>query len=547
MNNISEQKLRGGYYTPLPIAEFLIDWAINGSTSPYVLEPSMGDGVFIRQLAKRLLSKGQNKESIGKSILGVELFEEELEKAKTLLRKDGYLTDNFQLMTGDFFTLYKEISKKKYDIILGNPPFIRYQDFPENQRDLAIEILKANGFKPNKLTNSWLFFLLASVNLLNPNGRLAMVIPAEILQVKYAAEARVFLSKFFNSITIISFKKLVFDGIQQEVVLLLGDKRDNGNRGIDLIELNDVDDLRNLKDEIKKPEHFKPIDHSNDKWLQYYLSKEEILLIKRLTENKKLTNLGSLVNVDVGVVTGNNEFFVMNRDTINKYNLAKYVIPLVGRTAHLNGGVVFELEDWERSEEKGDKSYLLNYQDPLLVVLDENIKEYVRLGEEMGIHEGYKCRIRKTWYSVPSVWIPDAFLFRQIHKYPKIVENKARAIPTDTIHRVKVFKPEKTQQIASSFLNSLTFAFSEIYGRSYGGGVLELEPNEAEKLPIPYSNEIIFEDNKINSLLKKKNIYDALDYTDSILLKDYLGLSSDEIHSVRGIWERLSSRRINRN
>lgn len=546
MNNISEQKLRGGYYTPLPIAEFLIDWALNGSISPHVLEPSMGDGVFIRQLAKRLLSKGQDKKTIGKTIVGVELFDKELEKAKNLLEDEGFVSESFQLMKGDFFSLYGKISEKKYDIVLGNPPFIRYQDFPEGQRDLAIEILKRNGFKPNKLTNAWLFFLLASVNLLRPNGRLAMVIPAEILQVKYAAEARVFLSKFFNSITILSFRKLIFDGIQQEVVLLLGDKRENGNKGIDLIELNDVDDLKNLTDEIKKPEHFKPIDHSNDKWLQYFLSKEEILLIKRLTENNKLTKLGSLVSVDVGVVTGNNDFFVMNRDTVNKYNLAKYAIPLVGRTAHLNGGVVFELEDWMNSEEKGDKTYLLNYQDPLFVVLDESVKEYIKLGEEMRIHEGYKCSIRKIWYSVPSVWIPDAFLFRQIHRYPKIVENKAKAVPTDTIHRVKVYNPKRTQHVASSFLNSLTFAFSEVYGRSYGGGVLELEPNEAEKLPIPYSDEVTLEGNKIESFLRKQNINDALDYTDSVLLKDYLGLSSDEIYSVRGIWERLSSRRINR-
>ena len=82
--------------------------------------------------------------------------------------------------------------------MLGNPPFIRYQDFPEAQRDQALDILSKLGFHPNKLTNAWLFFLLVSVNLLKPNGRIAMVIPAELLQVKYASEARLFLSIFLT-------------------------------------------------------------------------------------------------------------------------------------------------------------------------------------------------------------------------------------------------------------------------------------------------------------------------------------------------------------
>ncbi|MCV5926957.1 hypothetical protein OFO11_34205, partial [Escherichia coli] len=49
------------------------------------------------------------------------------------------------------------------------------------------------------------------------------------------------------------------------------------------------------------------------------------------------------------------------------------------------------------------------------------LKEYIRLGEEEGVHTGYKCRVRKRWYEVPSIYISDGFLFRQIHKYPLLV------------------------------------------------------------------------------------------------------------------------------
>lgn len=546
MRDLLSKKLRGGYYTPAPIAEFLIDWALNGSTSLSVLEPSMGDGIFINKLAEALTKKGIEKSKVGKDIWGIELFGEEINKAKHKLKKNGFISEEFNLIEGDFFSVYfKLFSNKKFDLILGNPPFIRYQDFPEEQRNKAIEILKSYGFHPNKLTNAWLFFLLVSINLLNSEGRMAMVIPAELLQVKYAADARLSLSKFFNSITLLSFKKLVFKGVQQEIVLFLGDKKSENN-GIDLIELNSIDDLKNYKDTIKDSKHFKPIDHSIDKWIQYFLSKEEILLLRRLAENPKLTKLGKLVDVDVGVVTGNNDFFVINENTVDKYDLRNYIVPLVGRTEQLNGGMIFRKEDWKESKQKGNGNYLLNYQDPLLNKITKGLQEYLELGLSLGVNKGYKCRIRKTWHSVPSIWIPDVFLFRQIHKYPKLVLNLAKVVPTDTIHRVKIYNKHNSNIIVGSFINSLTFAFSEIYGRSYGGGVLELEPSEAEEIFIPFFPYIKIDLVLLDNMLRARRIEDALNYTDELLLSHELGLDKSTITSLRNIWSKLSNRRVNR-
>lgn len=50
------------------------------------------------------------------------------------------------------------------------------------------------------------------------------MLPAEVLQVSYAQQLREFLSHFYNKINIVSFEKLVFPEIQQEVVLLLCEK-----------------------------------------------------------------------------------------------------------------------------------------------------------------------------------------------------------------------------------------------------------------------------------------------------------------------------------
>lgn len=147
---------------------------------------------------------------------------------------------------------------------------------------------------------------------------------------------------------------------------------------------------------------------------------------------------------------------------------------------------------------------------------------------------------------MPSVWTPDAFMLRQVHDYPKLIFNETEATSTDTIHRIKFKEGINAKKVVSSFLNSITLAFSEITGRSYGGGVLTFEPSEAERLPIPHRNRNNIDFEEIDKLIRKNEIYQVLDINDKILLQDGLGYKWKKILKIRGIWEKLRDRRINR-
>src|SRR5439155_12281198 len=130
--------------------------------------------------------------------------------------------------------------------------------------------------------------------------------------------------------------------------------------------------------------------------------------------------------------------------------------------------------------------------------------------------------------------------------YPKIILNDANATCTDTIHRVRLRNGTPPKTVAAAFLNSLTFAFSEVIGRSYGGGVLELEPNEAEELPLPLTGADALDLVELDRLLRVGNIDIVLDITDGVLLRGALGLSIQETQTLRAIWQKLRDRRINR-
>lgn len=554
---ISYQKKRGGYYTPKPIAAFLAQWAIR-TPHDAVLEPSCGDGVILGSAVESLLNKGASKKTVIKYIHGVEIDENEAQKAEARLHNLGFSVNKDTIYKGDFFsyclsflapepTLFSPSEEKGrlYDVIIGNPPFIRYQHFKEEHRKVAFALMKRVNLHPSKLTNAWVPFIVAATMLLKDDGRMAMVVPAELLQVGYTAELRLFLSTSFKRITIFTFRQLVFSDIQQEVVLLCAEKNGQGIGGINVVELDGLEDLALQNNNADKRITFKPIDHSTEKWTQYYLTVNEIKLIKKLRKNIDLRTLGNFASVDVGIVTGMNNFFVMTENERMQASLNGFTRPMVTRSAHL-GGVIFQASDWRALSQKELPTHLLSLPDVPFSELPKEAQAYVKFGESNGWNTGYKCSIRKRWYIVPSLWVPDAFMLRQIHRYPKITLNQSEAMCTDTIHRVRLLNGAKGKLVTAAFLNSLTFAFAEIIGRSYGGGVLELEPREAERLPIPYEYAESLDLEKINELLLSRNIDAVLNITDKTLLQNGLGLSKRDVNLLRNIWEKLCQRRLGR-
>lgn len=539
---LNTQKLRGGYYTPKAIAKFLSKWAITKDTQR-ILEPSCGDGNFIEAAILRFKELGIDGNELKGRIKGIELIEEESLKAKHRVMELS--VNSTTIVNSDFFQYLKSNDIDRYDVVLGNPPFIRYQSFPEEHRKLAISMMEGLGLHPNRLTNIWVPFLVVSASLLNSDGKLAMVIPVELFQVKYAAETRVFLSKFFDRITIITFKKLVFEGIQQEVVLLLCEKKVFQNKGIRVIEYENLEDLNSIDFGIINGSKVKTIDHSTEKWTKYFLSEEEINLLRRLKNDERVLSCSDLMDVDVGLVTGRNEFFMMKESQVNKWNLEKYIIPVVSKSNQLKG-ITFSDRDFKINSQAQQSVHLFIPPNKDFEELPEKCQKYIKFGESQNFHTGYKCRIRKRWYITPSLWSPDGFALRQVGDYPKIVLNKSGASSTDTVHRVRFKEGVNKQLAALSFLNSLSFAFSEITGRSYGGGVMTFEPTEIEEIRIPVLKNISVDFEEIDQLLRQREIKKVLDIIDKELLIKQHRFSKKEVVAMRMIWIKLSRRRIER-
>lgn len=518
-----EDKLRGGYYTPEPIARFLADWvAVAGKT---LLEPSCGDGSILGALV--------TANPLG-STTGVELNEREAATA----RRVGAT----EVVHADFFQWFTQERANSFDGVAGNPPFIRFGHWDERYREPAMEFMSLAGIRTNRLTNAWVPFVAASLAACKPAGRVALVVPAELLQVSYAAPLRDFLVDNCSDLTIVSFRDLVFPGVLQEVVLLLAVKGE-GPCAIRTLEYANAADLPDPST-LEQPE-IRAALHDTEKWTKYYLGADDIALLRRAKTDPEFLVLRNYAEVDVGVVTGRNAFFCMTDTEARDRHLLPWTTPLVSRSAQLQG-LVIDVDAFEQLTTSEGKTRLLTIASSL-DQLPEPLKAYVDLGETAGVHEGYKCRIRKRWYVVPSIWVPDAFLLRQISQAPRLVVNSCDAVSTDTVHRVRCRAGVDKGKLATAFYNSLTFAMTEILGRSYGGGILELEPSEAEGLPMPNWKHVSRAlQVKVAKRLDLGDVGGALDLVDHELLVKRHGLSEGDVAQLRRSWEQLRNRRTAR-
>lgn len=570
--NATDEKLRGSYYTPKELADYIVGWAIKDNDTNKILEPSCGDGIFLKCMSNRNIQKKCNimaieidknasikaKESLDKSNI-FEDYQDFINNQKGALNNNENLDVDYgcNIINDDFYKVYQEILKyEKFDVIVGNPPYIRYQYLTELQREEQSRILINNNMKSNKLINAWVSFVVACVQMLDSNGRLGLVIPAELLQVVYAEELRKFLMKSLQKITIVTFKELVFPEVEQEVVLLLGEKdvyHDEEHK-IRIVQYQNIDELIEMNniDEFE----FSNVEINETKWTKYFLTHNDIMLINDIRLDKRFIKFSDVAKVEVGITTGNNNYFCVNKETVDKYNLENVCRPLIARSVNING-IKFTNNDWIGNINSGAKTYLIDFPSIPYDDYPELHKRYIEYGENNGENKGYKCKIRERWYRVPSIWAPEAFFLRRNHLYPKFILNSldVNAVSTDTMHRVRFNNIKDSKRVLLSYYNSVALAFTEIEGRSYGGGVLEILPKEAGKIIMPdLTNKELIDDYIVDNLVdlidnhvrNNTDILGILDDIDTKVLVEIVGLGRETVMAFRRIWLTLRERRLGR-
>lgn len=531
-------KLRGGYYTPQHLADYIVKWTVRDSSSS-VLEPSCGDGVFIQALKNVGINSNID-------VTAFEIIEEEANKADSKSKNLGFMNTN--IINTDFLSwandeIYSD--KTGFSCVVGNPPFIRYQFLEPFFQQQAELIFKRLELKFTKHTNAWVSFILASIDLLEDNGRLGMVIPSEIIHVTHARPLREYLEKTCSKILIIDPKEIWFEDTLQGAVIIFAQKKqsiDEPSQGIGVQQVQGLDFLDQSPDEIFNKTNKIAEGTASGKWTKALLTNEEWQLISKITSNASIYQFKEIASVDVGIVTGANAFFLVNDNIVEEYNLQEYAHSMFGKSQHCKG-IIYDQVQHKYNREQGLPTNFL-YIEESLEDLPSKVQEYIKLGEQQKLHTRYKCRIRKPWYKVPSVYTTDLGMLKRSHEFPRLIFNKIEAYTTDTAYRIK--SDISSDLLAYCFINPLTAIYSELEGRSYGGGVLELVPSEIEKIFIPIPEGLKFDISYLNEAIKLGNHETVLKAQGEKIFKS-LGVDKKDRDTLFDIWLKLKSRRQRKN
>lgn len=532
--NESAQKLRGGYYTPPELAAYLAGWAI-GPKAEAVLEPSCGDGVFLDALQACAPRKID--------VTAIEV--DALEAAKAARRSTSHDKLVADVKCADFLEWYlgPDARSARFDAVVGNPPFIRYQYLSNKDQALSEKIFSTHGLPFTKHTNAWVPFVIASLSLLKPGGRMAMVLPSEILHVLHAQSLRSFLGAHCEKILIIDPEEILFEGTLQGAVLFFAEKklsvRDHSS-GLGIVRTSGKGFLKADPDSHFSKTSFLNGKTVEGKWTKALLGARELELFEHVASLPSVHKFAEIASVDVGLVTGANKFFLVASDVVKKFALDEWAHPMFGRSEHCPG-VLYDERQHRFNSDAGLPSNFLWFNVQNISELPPSAIKYIQLGESEELHTRYKCRVRSPWFKVPSVYSTTVGMLKRAHDMPRLIYNDIGAYTTDTAYRIttNIVDPKR---LVDCFVNSFTALSAELEGRYYGGGVLELVPSEIERVLVPMPLEVRPAIRSLDNMVRTSPTLEVLEKQDSRILPK-LGLSQDDAICLRGAWNKLRQRR----
>ena len=472
MDSRDSRKKRGAFYTPSELTRVIAKWAIK-SPDTTVLEPACGESEFIIAAYRELLSRGVSSKAASNQITCCELHAESLEAGESKCRAIG-CTPDYHL--GSFLEM--EFTQR-FDAVIGNPPYVRFQSIGESQRDAIGNIMEKAGMGGSRLSSLWVPFVYHAVSCLSPGGRLGFVLPAELLSVNYAAPVRSFLMERFSSISLLTFDERVFPEVQEEVVVLLAEGCGNGPaKAIEWSQCRNLSELY-----ANEAWEFRPL-APDAKWTYAFISMPADNLRAEL---RKLgfASLESWGKVSLGTVTGNNGYFTLTPEEAHDWGFRTLDTSPISPpgSRHLRT-LEFDPASFADMNKAGKKTVLFYPHGKL----SEAAQRYISYGESIGVDKGYKCRKRKPWWRVPLAAKADAFVTYMNDYAPSLCANRAGVYHLNSIHGIifhEGFGELAAKFLPLAFLNTATSLDSELAGRSYGGGMLKLEPREAADLLVP--------------------------------------------------------------
>lgn len=504
-------RLLGAYYTHSGAADAMSRWVIRASCDK-VLEPSFGDGAFLR--AVKRASKDLGLERI--QLYGAELVHEPFAaalKARLLPPKNAFLTDFLAL---EPFTV---------DAVIGNPPYVRLRHLPKVQMTRALHCaLTVLGQDMETSGSVWMPFVLHCLRFLRPGGRLSLVLPHELTYVRYARPLWKKLGESFSDLRLVRVHERLFPEILQEVVLLFADGYGGQTQ---TVRYQTYERASQFTESDGGPFASLPLEDiiaGKRVFLEALLPASTRSLISRILTESTVP-IPDLCSFNIGYVAGDNRFFHPSALTIREYSLPKSHLRI-----SLTSGKQIRSCGLRTSNLQciPERLYFPSLDKKKLTTAD---LRYISSGEKQYVHKRYKCKVRKPWYIVPGVRIPGLVL-SVFTERPVLVINDAKYLASNSF-LCGYLRKGTPEGFAAAWYTSLTLLQVELQVHALGGGLLVLVPGEVGNIRLPICKPTKSQLRCVDCQTTKGDIEAAYQCGDTTVLQKQLGLSFSEVADLR--------------
>ncbi len=472
-----ERNMKGQFATPYTLACSIMKKAKTFCHKRTVsfIEPSIGLGAFYA--AFRSVFK-----SAAGHALGFEIDSHYYNPSKELWAKE-----DLELRKADF--LKERTNGERFDLLVANPPYVRHHHIDgEKKKELQKEVMQSTGIKISGLAGLYCYFLILSEKWLADGALSCWLIPSEFLDVNYGKAIKQYLLECVDLLCVHKFKAddVQFDDALVSSTIIFFRKGKPSEKEIEFSCGEDVNvPSRKMKIERKRLT-------ASCKWSNLFV--EDTTNYSSNDDCK----LGNFFTVKRGIATGDNSFFVMNMDTIEKYHIpSKFLKPVLPSPRYLKENIISSDNDGNVALTQKQYLFSCNLPEDVLKEKYPSVWEYIQEGVKRGVNKGYICSHRPLWYfcedrkPAPFV-VPYMGRGDSSKKMFRFILNKTKAITTNVYlllypkdNYLKCLTDTKLLNEVWQTLNEVTSEQFATNGREYGGGLHKLEPKELLNIKVP--------------------------------------------------------------
>lgn len=478
-----ERNMKGQFATPYPLAYSIMRKAktLCHKKSVNFIEPSIGLGTFYA--AFRSVFKNASGHALGFEIDG-----HYYNPARELWAKE-----DIELRNVDF--LKERPNDERFDLLVANPPYVRHHHIDsDKKKELQKEVMLNTGIKISGLAGLYCYFLILSEKWLADKALSCWLIPSEFLDVNYGKAIKQYLLECVDLLCVHKFKadEVQFDDALVSSTIVFFRKGKPSEKDIEF----------SCGKDVNAPSKIMMVERSHltasGKWSNLFV--EKTIDISSNNDCK----LGNFFTVKRGIATGDNNFFVVDMDIIEKYHIpSKFLRPVLPSPRYLKEDII--LSDNEGNIAVPQKKYLFSCNLPEDVLMERypSVWDYIQEGIKRGVNKGYICSHRPLWYfcedrkPAPFV-IPYMGRGDSSKKMFRFILNKTRAITTNVY--LLLYPKDNYSKCLTDInllnkvwktLNEVTSEQFAINGREYGGGLHKLEPKELLNINVPALSSLL--------------------------------------------------------